>query len=121
MLRPTGILAVVDNIVPHGPAGDYVNAFEKLRDPGHGRCLSMEEWLDGYTRAGLPVQQQEILVKPMDFGFWAQRHDATMRNYLRAMLSEVAGAAQAFLQPQVTPEAASFQLYEGIIVGRKAP
>lgn len=119
VLRPTGLLAVVDNIVPHGPAGDYVNAFEKLRDPSHGRCLSMEEWLAGYTTAGLTVQQQEILVKTMDFGTWAQRHDATMQNYLRAMLSEVTGAAQAFLQPQVTPETASFQLYEGILIGRK--
>ncbi len=35
VLKPGGILAIVDNIVPTGSAGDYINAFEKLRDPSH--------------------------------------------------------------------------------------
>lgn len=56
-----------------------------------------EEWLEAYAKAGLPVQEQELLVKTMEFDFWAQRHDATMQNYLRAMLSEVTGEAKAFL------------------------
>ncbi len=119
VLRPGGILAVVDNIVPHGSAGDYVNAFEKLRDPSHGRCLSVDEWLDGYAQVDLRVQHQETLNKAMDFAFWAQRHDPVMQRYLRAMLSEVAGDAKTFLQPQISAEAASFQLYEVIVIGQK--
>jgi len=120
VLRSGGILAVVDNFVPDGAGGDYVNAFEKLRDPSHGRCLSVAEWLAGYEQAGLHVQHHETLNKSMDFAFWAQRHDAVMQRYLRAMLSEVTGEAKAFLQPQTTPEGASFQLYEVTIIGQKA-
>ena len=48
VLRPGGRLAVVDNVVPEGPGGDYVNAFEKLRDPSHARCLTLSEWLAAF-------------------------------------------------------------------------
>ncbi len=125
VLRPGGILAVIDNFVPEGPAGDYVNAFEKLRDPSHGRCLSVAEWLAGYAQVGLVVQHSEIYNKAMDFAFWAQRHNPTMLSYLRAMLSEVTGEAKAFLQPEFTAELDSekvtFQLYEVTIIGKKQP
>lgn len=120
VLKPGGLLAVVDNVVPPGPAGAYVNAFEKLRDPSHGRCLSLEEWVAAFTEAGLALLHQETLDKSMDFDFWAKRHDATMQRYLRAMLTEAAGDAAAFLRPQVAAERTTFHLREGLLVGRKA-
>jgi ubiquinone/menaquinone biosynthesis C-methylase UbiE len=43
VLRPGDLFSLVANIVPPGSAGDYINAFEKLRDPSHGRCLSIDE------------------------------------------------------------------------------
>ena len=52
VLRAGGILAVVDNVVPAGVAGDFVNAFEKLRDPSHGRCLSARS---GWTATRRPA------------------------------------------------------------------
>ena len=119
VLRPGGLLGVVDNIVPPGLAGDYVNAFEQLRDPSHGRCWSLEEWLEAYEAADLVVEQQETLAKRLDFDFWAQRHDETMQNYLRAMLYEAGSAPTAFLQPRTDDGALSFRLVEGIFIGRK--
>lgn len=119
VLRPGGVLAVVDNVVPAGPAGDYVNAFEKLRDVSHGRCLSLAEWEQAYTAAGLALTQVETIDKQMEFTPWAARHDATMQRYLRAMLTEVQGAAAEFLRPSATAEGATFYLREGILVGRK--
>lgn len=121
VLAPGGLLAVVDNIVPAGPAGAYVNAFEKLRDPSHGRCLSLDEWITAFHGAGLTLRHQEILDKSMDFNFWAQRHDATMQSYLRAMLTEVAGPAADFLRPQQRGQSMTFHLQEGLIVGQKSP
>src|SRR5665213_1611710 len=32
VLKPNGVFAVVDNVVPEGSVGDYVNAFERFRD-----------------------------------------------------------------------------------------
>ncbi len=119
VLKPGGILAVVDNVVPAGPGGDYVNAFEKLRDPSHGRCLSTDEWLAGYRAAGFTVLHHEELPKAMEFEVWAARHDANMQRFLRAMLSEVQGPAAAFLTPETTEGGTAFYLLEGIFIGKK--
>ncbi|MBX3058590.1 MAG: class I SAM-dependent methyltransferase [Anaerolineae bacterium] len=120
VLRPGGLLAVVDNVVPAGPSGDFVNAFEKLRDLSHGRCLSLAEWQQAYTAAGLALTHVETIDKQMEFAPWAARHDATMQRYLQAMLTEVQGAAAEFLRPSVTDSGTVFYLREAILVGRKA-
>ena len=119
VLRPGGILAVVDNVVPEGVAGDYVNAFEKLRDPSHGRCLSVQEWLEGYSQAGLQLTQQEILEKQMVFEDWAARHDPAMQSYLRALLWHGPPETQAFLHPRSEEGRTLFHLQEGLFIGCK--
>jgi ubiquinone/menaquinone biosynthesis C-methylase UbiE len=119
VLKPGGILAVVDNIVPEGPAGDYVNAFEKFRDPSHSRCWSLEAWLETFRQAGFRITHQETLAKRLDFQFWAQRHDPLMQAYLQAMLWEAGPQAIAFLQPQLVAGGLSFRLVEGILTGQK--
>ncbi len=119
VLRPRGILAVVDNVVPEGVAGDYVNAFEKLRDPSHGRCLSVEEWLAGYTQAGLELTQHEILEKQMVFEDWAARHDPAMQSYLRALLWHGPPQTHEFLHPRSENSKTLFHLREGLFIGRK--
>ncbi len=115
VLEPGGLLAVVDNVVPTGAAGDYVNAFEKLRDPSHGRCLRLDEWLTLFTDVDLTVVHQETVDKRIEFEKWAARHDAVMQQYLRAMLTEGHGAATAFLQW----DGFTFRLQEGIVVGKR--
>lgn len=119
VLRPGGILAVVDNIVPAGVAGDYVNAFEKLRDPSHGRCLSLEEWLEAYAQAGLQIAQHEVLEKQMVFEDWAARHDPVMQAYLRALLGHGPSETQEFLHPRSEDGRTLFHLQEGLFIGRK--
>ena len=119
VLKPGGILAIVDNVVPEGAAGDYVNAFEKFRDPSHGRCLSINEWREAYDKIGLSLLNEETLDKAMPFEFWAKRHDGLTQRFLRAMLSEVAGEAAAFLRPQFEEGKTTFYLREGIFVGQK--
>ncbi len=119
VLRPGGILAVVDNIVPVGVAGDYVNAFEKLRDPSHGRCLSLDEWLEAYAQTGLQLTQHEILEKQMVFEDWAARHDPVMQAYLRALLGHGPPETQEFLHPRSEDGRTLFHLQEGLFIGRK--
>jgi ubiquinone/menaquinone biosynthesis C-methylase UbiE len=117
VLRAGGVLAVVDNVVPAGWAGDYVNAFEKLRDPSHGRCLTLEEWTGAFAQAGLTVTHHETLDKQMSFESWAARHDAVMQRYLRTMLACAPAEAAAFLRPQTINGATTFRLQEGIVLG----
>jgi hypothetical protein len=105
--------------VPEGLGGDYVNAFEKLRDPSHGRCLTLDEWLAGFSEAGLDISHSETLDKQLQFNSWASRHDADMQRYLKAILFGAPPAAAAFFQPQQINEETTFRLQEGIIIGRK--
>lgn len=130
VLRPGGVLAVVDNVVPGSrlrgkkadrqrQAGEYVNAFEKLRDPSHGRCLSYEEWLDALAGAGLSVEVQETLDKRLTFETWAARHTPEMQTRLRVMLLRAPIEAAEFLDPQTHTGLTTFRLREGLFVARK--
>jgi ubiquinone/menaquinone biosynthesis C-methylase UbiE len=119
VLRPGGVLAVVDNIVPPGLAGDYVNAFEKLRDPSHGRCLSLDEWQQAFQAVGVSILRQGTLDKQIVFEEWAARHDTVMQIYLRAILASAPPAAARFLQPQTINDATTFRLQEGIFIGKR--
>lgn len=119
VLRPGGLLAVVDNVVPPGPVGDYVNAFEKLRDPSHGRCLGLAEWTGVFAAAGLAHLHEETMAKRLDFAFWSQRHDADMQAYLRSLLYEASSAVKRFLDPQEAGGVLSFRLLEALLLGRK--
>lgn len=128
-LRPGGVMAVVDNVVPGSrlrgkkasqqrEAGAYVNAFEMLRDPSHVRCLSAEEWLDALAAAGLALEEWETLDKRLTFETWAARHTPEMQLRLRAMLLQAPAAARDFLDPRVDG-VTTFRLREGLFVARK--
>ena len=129
VLAPGGLLAVVDNVVPGSrlrgkradlqrEAGEYVNAFEQLRDPSHVRCLSLEEWAEALLAAGLSVVAQETLDKRLTFETWAARHTPEMQTRLRAMLLQAPEAARAFLDPRAEG-LTTFRLREGLFVARR--
>lgn len=130
VVRPGGLVAVVDNIVPGSrlrgkkarlvrEAGDYVNGFEAYRDPSHARCLSFDDWLEAFQEAGLAVVEQEQLEKRIEFEKWAGRHDELKRTRLKAMLLQAPAQAAAFLQPQTTGDLTTFRLVEGLFVARR--
>jgi ubiquinone/menaquinone biosynthesis C-methylase UbiE len=133
VLKPGGTFALVDNISPDAlstpgfsesdlsDAAATYNAFEKLRDPSHGRCLGLAEWCDIISAAGLDVLHQELLPKDMEFAPWAARMDvdaATVAR-LQTMLAEGTPALKAFLRPRVDAEALWFTLDEAIVVARR--
>jgi SAM-dependent methyltransferase len=130
VLRPLGILAVVDNIVPGGDgtphsaadeAGAYINAFETLRDPSHQRALSVAEWMAAYAAAGFTLLHVETAPKRMAFTPWAERMGATPQTVaeLRRLLMDAPPAAAAFFAVDTTGDDLSFTLDEAIFVGRK--
>ena len=131
VLKPGGLLAVVDNIVPGthlrgkkarliNEAGSYVNAFEKLRDPSHGRCWSISEWERGFAQAGFTVQHQELLHKEMEFAPWAARMQVSPEDTIRlkAMLVQAPTAVSDFLTPQISNDRITFRLTELLVVGK---
>jgi SAM-dependent methyltransferase len=129
--RPAGLLAIVDNIVPGSrlrgknadqqrAAGAYINTFEKLRDPSHNRCLSLEEWLDTLAAAKLVVEACETLDKRLTFETWAARHTPERQLRLKALLLKAPAAAAEFLDPQTQTGLTTFRLREGLFIARKS-
>jgi ubiquinone/menaquinone biosynthesis C-methylase UbiE len=133
VLTPGGTLAVVDNISPDQAstpgfsnaelrdASLTYNAFEKIRDPSHGRCLGMAEWSEVIEDAGLELQHVERLPKDMEFQPWAERMgaDATTIERLRSMLDDASPALAAFLKPRLVDGSLWFTLDEAILIARK--
>lgn len=123
VLRSGGIFALVDNVAPDDPAaGEYINAFEKLRDPSHVRALNVAEWLEHFTAAGLTVFHYEVAQKTLDFTPWAERMGASPETIatLRRLLLEAPPGAADFYQLYTTDEDIFFNMDEVLILGRKA-
>jgi ubiquinone/menaquinone biosynthesis C-methylase UbiE len=120
VLTPSGKIAVVDNVSPDLPeiAAAY-NAFEKLRDPSHGRCLALGEWSELLTQAGFAVTHTEQLDQDIEFGPWVDRmrcsKDAIAR--LKHLLREQ--PLSDLLKPRETDAGLVFTLQEGIVLGEK--
>jgi ubiquinone/menaquinone biosynthesis C-methylase UbiE len=119
VLKAGATLAIADNVVPPGSVGDYVNAFERFRDPSHLRAWTMEEWRSALTGHGFAILHEESASKPIEFSSWASRHDAVMQNLLKAMLVETTPAVKAFFQPKESGDELTFYLSEGLFVTKR--
>jgi ubiquinone/menaquinone biosynthesis C-methylase UbiE len=119
VLKAPGMFALVDNVVPAGSVGDYVNAFERLRDPSHLRAWTMDEWRHALNVARLRTTHDEQIYKTMEFKSWAARYDATMQALLRAMLTEVTPEVEATLEPQGVGADLTFRLCEGLFIAKR--
>ena len=119
VLKPGATLALVDNVVPAGSVGDYINAFERLRDPSHLRAWTMDEWHDALKKARLAVGHEEQIYKTMEFSSWAQRYDDTMKALLRSMLTQVTPDVKTVLDPKNTADDFTFRLCEGLFIAKR--
>jgi ubiquinone/menaquinone biosynthesis C-methylase UbiE len=120
VLKDDGTFALVDNVVPAGSVGDYINAFERLRDPSHLRAWTVEEWRVALKEHGFTIAHEELLSKEMDFAYWAGRHDAAMQAYLRAMLKHAMPAVKNILAPEEKNGGLTFRLSEALFIARPA-
>ncbi len=124
VLRPGGRFGLVDNMVD-AEAGDFVNHFEKRRDPSHVRALDLDEWLGLVGEAGFEITAVEQLTKRMVFETWADNMSVPdpVRVELLADLEAAPAAAVAYLQPELGQPgdqgAAAFHLTEGVIAATK--
>jgi len=120
VLIPGGSFALVDNVSPdNANLADAYNAFEKLRDPSHGRCLGLQEWNDLIHNASLTPIVTEVLDQDIPFDPWVERMRCTEATVAR--LKEMLGSEplRAFLRPRETEDGLTFSLREAILVAAK--
>lgn len=139
VLKPGGVFALVDNVSPDGEllpglsraelrdAVVIYNQFEKLRDPSHGRALTVGEWDEIIADAGLEVAAKRVIAKEMEFGAWVRRMRCTPETVTRlaAMLSQDKdggrGHLAAFLMPRRSGADLWISLRELVVVAAKRP
>jgi ubiquinone/menaquinone biosynthesis C-methylase UbiE len=132
VLRPGGVFGLVENVSPDASmmdgdvgalaaAADEYNAFEKLRDPSHVRCLTLTEWRDLVAQAGFKERHVELLDKPMVFGPWADQQNVgeDLKRRLKSMLLDGSAAFRAFARPRENNGDVDFILTEAVIIGVK--
>ncbi len=133
VLKSGGRFAIVDNVTPDGSslpglsagaladAGIVYNAFEKLRDPSHGRALAQAEWEEIVADVGFRVIAVEQLKKAMAFEPYVARMrcDALTRERLLALLT-TDGPLKTFLEPRESGGELMFTLREMLLVAEAA-
>jgi ubiquinone/menaquinone biosynthesis C-methylase UbiE len=119
VLKPNGIFALVDNVVEPGPVGDYVNGFERFRDPSHLRAWTLAEWRTALAAKGFVVEHEETIPKAMLFNAWASRHDATIRAAIRALIANGNAAVQASVKAAEKDGDLAFELNEGLFICKR--
>jgi ubiquinone/menaquinone biosynthesis C-methylase UbiE len=131
VLVPGGTFALVDNVSPDvkilpdasdAELRDLViiyNAFEKLRDPSHGSCLTLSEWLKLEEKCGFVIAHREHIDQEVPFDAWTARMrcDEATVNRLRAALQDQ--PLKGFLRPHTGENGFAFTLQEAIILARK--
>lgn len=120
VLIPGGTLALVDNIAPDDPylAAQY-NAFEKLRDPSHARCLTRQEWTDLIAASGLDIAATEVMDQDIPFAAWVTRMRCTDPVIARLEEMLTSEPLKSLLRPRETDDGMTFSLREAIILARK--
>lgn len=131
VLRPGGLLAVSDNIVPGSnrrgkkarllnETGRYVNAFEKLRDPSHGRHQTPGEWREHFVANRFALLHEESDKKAINFAEFVSRSGVAPEDImrLRAMLVQAPEGVLDFLTPIFQGDTITFYLTEAIFVGQ---
>lgn len=122
-LKPGGRFVVQDHVLPDDKkAAQYVEAFERLRDPSHNRALDTYEWRGCFLDAGLTVEHDEQIRRSAKLVPWAERQGCTpdVVEHLQILLAQAPQAVADFLRPTcVASPDASFDHVHILISGRK--
>ncbi len=123
VLKPGGRLVVQDLTTPDDErAARYIDAFERLRDPSHGRMAAPYEWEGMFLDAGLEIEAVEIHRRPAQLLEWAAQQECPPEvvERLQILLAQAPAAVRDWLNIQHagTP-AAQFDHVYVLIAGAK--
>jgi len=74
VLRPGGLLMLVDNVAPEAPElGAAMNRIERLRDPSHVEAYPVSRWVGWFAAAGLELYHLSRWYTHKPFRAWLDR------------------------------------------------
>ncbi len=99
-LKPGGVFALQDlTNPPDDKAAAYIDAFERLRDPSHGKMVPEYEWRGMCADAGLTVESTEIQRRRTTMLDWATRQgcDEATIMHLKVMMAQAPALVREWL------------------------
>ena len=73
VLKPGGRLVVADQISPSAQVAEWVDRWERTRDPSHFRQRTVTEWRELTEAAGLSWMQDQVVVYELPFDWWVKQ------------------------------------------------
>lgn len=101
VLKPGGRLLVIDNVVPEGETGEWINAYETRRDRTHAACLTEAQWREILAARGFADLNVQEFEQVLDYELWMKRM-SVIGDDADKLWSELQGAPEkvvAFLKP----------------------
>ncbi|MFN8529023.1 MAG: hypothetical protein U0670_10455, partial [Anaerolineae bacterium] len=112
-----------DHVLPDDkPAAEYIEAFERLRDPSHHQAFTEYEWRGMYLDAGLTVDFSELMAREAKMIPWAERQGCTPEviERLQVMMVQAPAAVAEFYEMKCAGTAdAGFSHRYVLIAGTK--
>lgn len=122
VLRPGGHLLIVDNVVAEDPAAaEWMNDFEKRRDPSHRLCLTVSRWESLLADHGFEVTLSKRFPKTIHYTAWMQRMscDQEQQDRLWNELEQAPDQVRAVWNPHLTEAGERrFVLQRGILIAQ---
>lgn len=119
VLKKGAVFMLQDHVLPDDEeAAQFIDQFERLRDPSHHRAFAEAEWLAMFQRAGLDIEHSEHYLKRHDFLSWARRQgndDATIAALIQ-MARDAPAIARGWMEPQAWGEEQATFLNRHILI-----
>jgi ubiquinone/menaquinone biosynthesis C-methylase UbiE len=123
VLKNGGLFLMQDQVLSEDAAtAQYMDDFERARDPSHHKAYGQSQWMAMFESAGLVVEHNEQITKRHNLIRWVetQGHRPELVEELRLRLIDAPPKSAAWLQALAvdSPEA-SFVNHHLLIAGRK--
>ncbi len=123
VLKPGCLLLVQDQVLSEDSAtAQYMDDFERLRDPSHHRAYSSSQWVSMFKAAELIVEHYEQLTKRHNLVHWVKMQGGqpdVLAELTQRLIEAPSEAAQWLQAEDVGTSEASFVNHHVIVAGRK--
>lgn len=91
VLKTGGRLVIADQISPTPELQDWIDRYQRLRDPSHHVQRTVQEWQELTQAAGLTWTEHKLVPYRLDFAWWTKQSGSTPETVqaLREMVQEL--------------------------------
>jgi ubiquinone/menaquinone biosynthesis C-methylase UbiE len=93
VLKPGGRFVMADQISPSTETFDWVDYWERTRDPSHFMQRTVEEWSEAVTKAGFRWVEHRFVPYRLEFDWWVKQAGCT-DSAISNLIAHATGAPQ---------------------------